>query len=1252
MGLFDELRNAPEIEETTEIQGASVPTRQPAEPESVDEALAVAYHQTKEIQEEEGGLTGGQMAGSIGTEIGLSIAGNASGVALAPFTFGISYPVMSFLGGYGGSVTSQLAVEGQEKISHGRAIYAGLVNLIPGGGTAKGVTKTATTVGKSVLKEGLKGAAIGGGDVAVRAVVDEKRPLTAEEAAMGFGFGFGAGSGIRGITEVIPTGATDKTKELFKKLFRMSKEDIDIAVAKGDILEEDIIEGMEDIAQSTQSKPKPETPVATRMDTTDVGQMSYKELQAKAKELDIKANQKKVDLQQQVTEKLESLPPPPKTAGVDSNEIKEAIRLTEEILVNRKDGSGARVTRDVKKIFRRHSQMFFDDISTLITTKDPEVAKSIRAKLDDYIEFDRVISKKDYNDGASLQANSKKGEFSTYIAGLTDEANQRTANLEALKDMLDDFASPKTTGPLKGVAEDALEVARRNTQGLTPDQKLDRIASHLQKTFEKPRTGPLMQAVDTYYSVRLVQLLNQTKTALVGVPSATIMSVVRPVINTPLNIRKSFDLKDVKFSRRMMYANADLLATWEYVTLLSKRYKELGRSMGATFMNRGDSNFLYKDRQAFVADQLTESRDLPHVIQRKMRQSTRRVEAQEAAPGVKKDALTLKANVLNSRPAQAVSHLYDYGLSLIGTLEEASLIAHSLREARAIGIKQGIDNGVDDVWKHSSEFVDSTLDTSRGTLQASYDPQHADIFNTARRDHFRAMDLDINDIRRNTMDGMIAGINKVASSPDEVGLISRMLFVFVGVPVRALGTTASYTIPGAVYNVAKSGLGKVAAKTEKLVGRGEVSFGKYNKKIADLEVKIKKETANLNSENADVADQASKIIAEAENELATVKGYQQQEDYEAMGKLAIGTAGFIMGYEMAKNGHVTGTDSWLTDEQRFAASKVQGAPNSYKVMFEDGEGGVNEYDYRYFDPMKATFALGADFYKYQQLKETGGLTEEQTLLNFSMNFTKSIATESPFTLGLKRLLQTLDPKPEVQERGAKGIFSSALVYPAELRNIARNQQDFVGDATQGDFLEEALNSAMGQANANFRLTTLGEPKLREEPSLGSYVIPFAAKKVPEREAIDNIMLEDAYRYQTFSDTPTSFEGLKLKEYQNEDGKTLYSFYGEQITKPNKRGVTLRQQLNQMINTGKFKKAYDNGKYVEDENGTFKNEGVEMLKEVISARRREVRDSLIDTRKKQALDFYNAEGQSIYDIMQERQFAQPNQVQVLEELEIQ
>jgi hypothetical protein len=443
--------------------------------------------------------------------------------------------------------------------------------------------------------------------------------------------------------------------------------------------------------------------------------------------------------------------------------------------------------------------------------------------------------------------------------------------------------------------------------------------------------------------------------------------------------------------------------------------------------------------------------------------------------------------------------------------------------------------------------------------------------------------------------------------------------------------------------VTKNVAGGLARRTESAMG-SSATFGKYNKKISNLELDIKEQKALLKSQDDDVVKTAEKKLAELENSLADVKDLKMQKDYEDLGKLGVGAGLFFLGYEMAKNGQVAGTDSWMTEDQKRAVSKVQGAPNSWKIVM-----GGSEYDFKYFEPLKGVFALGADYARRQAAADAGALTEDQTMTQFLTSVTKSIATDSPFATGVRYMTQVMSPNPETQERGVMGVVRSLIPVPAEVRNFNKFDEEFVTDTTAGEFFDTTLSASLGQETGNYRLTLLGEPKIKEEPSLASYVLPFAGKTVPEREAIDDILLEDAMSFKSVSDVPTSISGLKLKNFTNEDNEDLYSVYGQLISETRLGGKTLRQALNKLVKTRDFKREYKKG-YEQNEQGTDVNEGIEMIKEVISEYRAEARDKILNS--KAATDYVDSDDNNIYDILKEREAFSERPESLLESLNLQ
>lgn len=194
-----------------------------------------------------------QIAGGMGAEIGVGVSSQAAGAALAPFTAGVSYPVLAFAGGVAGSIAAQ-KIEGAEDISVGRALFAGIANLIPGSSVAKGAVKAgvkvnaAKVLAKKVAKDSLRGGVIGAAEATSIAAIDKQRPPTYEELLTYGGAGTFAGGAFSFIGE--------SGSKLWKRIKGKTPDDVDAMVARGEITPKELesIPALKEAALNLQNK--------------------------------------------------------------------------------------------------------------------------------------------------------------------------------------------------------------------------------------------------------------------------------------------------------------------------------------------------------------------------------------------------------------------------------------------------------------------------------------------------------------------------------------------------------------------------------------------------------------------------------------------------------------------------------------------------------------------------------------------------------------------------------------------------------------------------------------------------------------------------------------------------------------------------------------------------------------------------------------------------------------------------------------
>ena len=130
-------------------------------------------------------LSAGQIAGGIGLEAGLTIAGGVIGTFAGP---GYGTAAGAAIGGALGNYLNQKFIQDKETVSSGQVLASSAMSALPASFFAKGVT-AATSVGKVAAIRAGQGAGVGLGATVVEKAIDENRLPTATEAGLAFGGG-------------------------------------------------------------------------------------------------------------------------------------------------------------------------------------------------------------------------------------------------------------------------------------------------------------------------------------------------------------------------------------------------------------------------------------------------------------------------------------------------------------------------------------------------------------------------------------------------------------------------------------------------------------------------------------------------------------------------------------------------------------------------------------------------------------------------------------------------------------------------------------------------------------------------------------------------------------------------------------------------------------------------------------------------------------------------------------------------------
>tara|TARA_R110000787_G_scaffold20024_3_gene59413 strand:+ start:2782 stop:6945 length:4164 start_codon:yes stop_codon:yes gene_type:complete len=249
--------------------------------------------------------------GGLTAEIGIAAAGQKAsalaaaatastgvGFAAAPFV----YLAGSFGSGYGASIANQSITDPDGSIDYGRAMSAGLINLIPLSQTRRlgkiGVllnnvnrrmyTDGSKTVAGSIANLAKQGAIFGSTDAAIRSIINEKRLPTVSEFVGGGSMGAVAGGGLA----VAGKGAKfayQNMGKLFKEFPQLKqslgKTPIEIAERSVDEIEQVLAKKYPNEGQLNRALQEKMAEVGSTMDGTETNAFMIGKLQEKARNL-------------------------------------------------------------------------------------------------------------------------------------------------------------------------------------------------------------------------------------------------------------------------------------------------------------------------------------------------------------------------------------------------------------------------------------------------------------------------------------------------------------------------------------------------------------------------------------------------------------------------------------------------------------------------------------------------------------------------------------------------------------------------------------------------------------------------------------------------------------------------------------------------------------------------------------------------------------------------------------------------------
>ena len=333
--------------------------------------------------------------------------------------------------------------------------------------------------------------------------------------------------------------------------------------------------------------------------------------------------------------------------------------------------------------------------------------------------------------------------------------------------------------------------------------------------------------------------------------------------------------------------------------------------------------------------------------------------------------------------------------------------------------------------------------------------------------------------------------------------------------------------------------------------------------------------------------------------------YNKDSLTDAMVAGSLLSAGYLSGLA----GHSTGTNAWMTDEQK--------ARNKEKKPFT-----FFGIDIRAAVPFNAPLVIGADIGNFIRARNENKLSKETTKTTVAISAAREIVKELPLYSGVKQLTELASGNEELKSNAFSKLIGSYIPIPSQIRKevefASRNGtlNELRGDNSFKGYVARVYYSATGAGAPNVKRDIFGEERESGKTWLHKYN-RFASAKYKEPTKIDELLAADI-KGLISSRIPETINAVKLQDYRDENGYTLYSKYADIIKKMN-----VKREINKLVLRSDIKKLLE----TEDLRGDdYVNLGLMEINREIEGYYRDAKKDLLEN-KRTLRRFINAEGET-------------------------
>tara|TARA_R100000278_G_scaffold27127_1_gene24778 strand:+ start:2825 stop:7213 length:4389 start_codon:yes stop_codon:yes gene_type:complete len=530
-----------------------------------------------------------------------------------------------------------------------------------------------------------------------------------------------------------------------------------------------------------------------------------------------------------------------------------------------------------------------------------------------------------------------------------------------------------------------------------------------------------------------------------------------------------------------------------------------------------------------------------------------------------------------------------------------------------ISVKEREKEILDTVWKKNGDGINVIQETEEMLTEINF----------AREEMFYAASKDnVDDIHIALVNRALESFRKFLGKTPEGNFLVRTFIPFMDVVVRGVYRGARLTALG-------TGLPSIArAKVLNPYSR------KINKLKAEQKTLQKKKKEFIPEDNPrktkqqyleELADEEAEILERIERLRTRRTEYNEEllaDSVVGASLLAMGATGGLMEDDDG-NPLVTGGLGYLTPSQR-KKFKERGI-SSYRA------GGI---PYQAMIPLSLPMAFSSDISYWIKLKQKNLLNSDQDFPAVMISSLRTFVNELPFNQGIEQLSnlipQKLDKSTEgVLKKEFADLMASYSMVPAQVKKITKlfTGEGKVADLKGGDFYDRFLYSAFGVFPENNQVDIFGDDIVSSQNPLQS-TLRFTPDTKEEITSYDTVAAADVLGILNTEIKPNLVYGIKMRDYRNEEGRTLFYEFAKRLRKTN-----IKKDVQDLISSTDWKNRFNKGSTEIGEKGEQTNEALQQLEGLIRMYWDQVTEDILFENKSFLESFINEDENSLYNEIQ-------------------